>query len=144
MVPRMKHAPIAHHPLTETPYNKLFHAGSSAHGVPLYAVLGGGAPPCKAPTALRSAFNLYGGRCFYCRAIMPPHVSMQKMSLDHVVPRKQGGTSLLHNLVIACKDCNRAKAALPIGAFRQEASRAYLDALEAHIADAIRALSAGG
>ncbi|MFW6116553.1 MAG: pentapeptide repeat-containing protein [bacterium] len=34
----------------------------------------------------------------------------QTMEVDHVIPVSQGGTSMLHNLVTACRDCNRKKA----------------------------------
>jgi 5-methylcytosine-specific restriction endonuclease McrA len=42
------------------------------------------------------------GPCHYCGAPDARHV-------DHVIPRNQGGTHDLSNLVRACKDCNLAK-----------------------------------
>ena len=133
----MKHAIVAHHPLSETPYNKLLFFGPSAHGTPLYTVLGIAGGPASARIALKRAFEAYGGRCFYCTNRLNPRVP-DDLSLDHVVPLARGGTSLLHNVVLACKPCNRAKAADPIAEFMPLAGRAYFDALERHIADAVR------
>jgi hypothetical protein len=36
----MLHEIVAHHPIGETPYNKLIYVGASLHGTPLYRILG--------------------------------------------------------------------------------------------------------
>ena len=52
--------------------------------------------------------NLYardGARCQYCGR----HFSMKELTLDHVVPRVQGGEQSWENLVVACVRCNARK-----------------------------------
>lgn len=48
------------------------------------------------------------GRCEYCQM----HQSLQGATfhVEHIVPRSQGGTSQLDNLVWACPSCNLHKA----------------------------------
>ncbi|MGE0707051.1 MAG: HNH endonuclease [Planctomycetota bacterium] len=45
-------------------------------------------------------------RCQYCGERQSP----QDMSIDHVVPRCQGGVTSWENCVLACVDCNSRKA----------------------------------
>ncbi len=47
-----------------------------------------------------------GGRCQYCGAKVP----RPEMTLDHVVPRAQGGPTRWENIVLACFRCNQRKA----------------------------------
>lgn len=44
--------------------------------------------------------------CQYCGA----QPGREELSLDHVLPRAQGGVSTWENCVLACVDCNRRKA----------------------------------
>ena len=44
--------------------------------------------------------------CQYCGKIK----SSEELSLDHVVPRCQGGLTTWENIVVACTDCNSKKA----------------------------------
>jgi 5-methylcytosine-specific restriction endonuclease McrA len=46
---------------------------------------------------------LYGGRCYYCRAVAD--------TIDHRIPISRGGTNLPANLVPACRSCNSRKRA---------------------------------
>lgn len=48
-----------------------------------------------------------GFKCLYCGR-RPPQVTLE---VDHVHPRSQGGQDHPRNLVSACYDCNRGKAA---------------------------------
>jgi hypothetical protein len=130
---------VAHHPLRETPYNKLLYVGANAHGTPLYQVLGMNRSACSAPTALRSAFTRFGGECYYCGTVLKPQAKPSPVSLDHVVAKAGGGTNLLHNFVIACKQCNREKASQPIQSFNAAKARDFMTALERHIAESVRA-----
>lgn len=53
--------------------------------------------------------NLYirdQGQCQYCQR----KVSTHEFTYDHVIPRKQGGTTCWENIVVACVPCNRQKA----------------------------------
>jgi 5-methylcytosine-specific restriction endonuclease McrA len=137
----MQHVIVAHHPVCETPYNKLIYVGANAHGTPLYQVMGTSRTPCSAPVALRAAFVRYGGQCYYCKQRLKPQARPSPVSLDHVVAKAVGGTNLLHNFVIACKDCNKEKGLQPMGEFKPEAGIAYLAALERHIADSVRSVA---
>lgn len=50
-------------------------------------------------------FRRYGFACFYCGAKAPD----VELEVDHVVPRKHGGTDDPWNLVSACQPCNAGK-----------------------------------
>ncbi|MEZ4547506.1 MAG: HNH endonuclease [Thermodesulfobacteriota bacterium] len=43
--------------------------------------------------------------CQYCRK----KFSRVELTIDHVIPRSQGGKSVWHNVVCCCVDCNRKK-----------------------------------
>ncbi|MCZ7646949.1 MAG: HNH endonuclease [Planctomycetota bacterium] len=59
----------------------------------------------------KPAFSRYnvlrrdGYTCQYCGAHLPAH----KLTVDHVLPRAQGGCSVWANCVAACVPCNRRK-----------------------------------
>lgn len=50
-------------------------------------------------------FSNQNGRCFLCGKRM----SLDKFTIDHLVPKSRGGTNGLHNLVGAHKRCNGMK-----------------------------------
>jgi hypothetical protein len=55
--------------------------------------------------------SAYGPICAYCGRTIKPETA----TLDHVRPRKgQKAYDRLDNLVIACRDCNAAKADMPL------------------------------
>ena len=49
-------------------------------------------------------------QCQYCGRT-PPTVVLE---IDHVIPVSKGGDDLQENLITACQDCNRGKAARPL------------------------------
>lgn len=53
----------------------------------------------------RNIFARDANRCQYCGV----RCSTSDLTLDHVVPRSQGGTSTWENIVCACMDCNVKK-----------------------------------
>ncbi len=53
----------------------------------------------------RNIFARDGNRCQYCGK----RFATTELSLDHVVPKKLGGTSTWANLVCACTECNARK-----------------------------------
>jgi 5-methylcytosine-specific restriction endonuclease McrA len=53
----------------------------------------------------RNIFARDGYRCMYCRKRFP----LQQLSLDHVVPRSQGGATDWENIVTSCVRCNVKK-----------------------------------
>ena len=53
----------------------------------------------------RNVFARDGNQCQYCGK----HFPMSELSLDHVVPRSQGGVTSWENIVCACVACNVSK-----------------------------------
>jgi len=51
----------------------------------------------------RALFARDGWRCMYCGS------TTGRLTLDHVVPRSRGGTSVWENVVCSCHRCNRVK-----------------------------------
>jgi len=56
-------------------------------------------------------FNRDGFRCRYCGRGPEQSVFLEA---DHQIPRSAGGEDSMANLVTACADCNRGKAAKPL------------------------------
>lgn len=52
-----------------------------------------------------------GGRCWYCgkQCHLPPAPLMERMTIDHMVPFRKGGSHGVDNLVPACFSCNSVK-----------------------------------
>lgn len=50
-----------------------------------------------------------GNRCEYCR-LHQEHSPLAVLQIEHINPRKHGGTDVLENLALACIDCNLAKS----------------------------------
>jgi len=50
-------------------------------------------------------FRRDGGYCQYCGKSFPK----QELTIDHVVPKSRGGTSIWENVVCCCGKCNRKK-----------------------------------
>ena len=51
-----------------------------------------------------------GHRCEYCR-LTEAQSPVAKLQIEHIVPRKHGGTDDPGNLALACIDCNLHKGA---------------------------------
>ena len=47
--------------------------------------------------------RLQHGRCFYCRSFF---LGSGDLTIDHLVPRSQGGSDHPGNLVLCCSSCN--------------------------------------
>lgn len=56
----------------------------------------------KRKISRRALFARDGHRCVYCG-------STGRLTLDHVVPRSRGGTSVWENVVTSCAPCNHRK-----------------------------------
>lgn len=50
-----------------------------------------------------------GTHCFYCGVRFSEEVGCDR-TIDHRIPRSQGGTNQLVNMVFACRACNERKA----------------------------------
>lgn len=53
----------------------------------------------------RNIFSRDGNRCQYCGKRMPT----SELSLDHIIPRSQGGQATWTNIACCCTDCNVKK-----------------------------------
>lgn len=104
--------------------------------VPLYAVAGQQGGPWGAENALRKAFEVHGGSCFYCSTSL----SVGAVTVDHVEPHKLSGSDSIQNLVLACKPCNSAKSHVPIEAFNPKAGKAWLEALLQQVEERLKKL----
>lgn len=124
---------IAAHPIRGLPYDMLEFVCFDRQRVPLYKVKGTDGTATGAPEALRKAFARYGGKCFYCRRRFKPQPLSNDAHRDHVIPKKSGGSNLLHNLVIACAKCDSTKGCKPVHDFSAPSAQKYLSALNLHI-----------
>lgn len=59
----------------------------------------------KVSLSRQNIFKRDGNRCVYCG-------SRERLTVDHVVPRAQGGRTVWNNLVTACYKCNSQKGDL--------------------------------
>lgn len=62
-------------------------------------------PRLKLPCSRRGVLARDHETCQYC-GIQPGRASL---TLDHVIPRSQGGLTVWSNVVTACRECNRKK-----------------------------------
>jgi 5-methylcytosine-specific restriction endonuclease McrA len=67
--------------------------------------------PCgKVPFSKRNVFKRDRFTCQYCGR----QPGAEELTIDHVLPRSQGGETSWENCVLACVDCNRRKADLSL------------------------------
>lgn len=71
--------------------------------------------PGKTLSIREAVYERDGWRCAYCGARCA--TSPERLTLDHVVPRSQGGRGAPSNLVAACADCNHQRGDRPITAW---------------------------
>lgn len=133
---------VAAHPLQGPPYNAIKFVRLDGQGTPLYRV--GKNKEQGALKALKQAFELHGGHCFYCRVPMKPQPMSQDCTRDHVRPTSVGGQDFLHNLVLACGPCNRSKGGQGVVSFRVGAAEKYVKALDRHLVKCLKMLDADG
>lgn len=60
----------------------------------------------------RALIKRDGPQCFWCAV---PFSSRVLATLDHIIPRRKGGTDSLPNLVLACTPCNEYRSNPPLG-----------------------------
>ena len=68
-------------------------------------------PPCK--THRHTLCGQQEGHCAGCRI----HFRLRHRTVDHIVPRWQGGTDHLDHLQLQCHACNSRKGTIDPGAF---------------------------
>lgn len=64
-------------------------------------------------TAKESLLKQSGGNCIYCGH----ELTVSNMTIDHIIPKAEGGTDLESNLIACCKECNAKKADQALGVF---------------------------
>jgi 5-methylcytosine-specific restriction endonuclease McrA len=57
----------------------------------------------KAPSKKKRLYAQQKGKCHYCGNPVPYH----RITFDHIVRRRHGGTNHISNLVLACQPCNQ-------------------------------------
>lgn len=55
----------------------------------------------------RTVRQLAGGCCEFCRLAEGNDIT--KFQIDHIIPVKHGGDDVIHNLCLACLECNSYK-----------------------------------
>lgn len=60
-------------------------------------------------------FRRDGWRCVYCRR----RGTTRTLTMDHKIPRKDGGRATLDNLLTACRSCNQRKGVKPYDVFME-------------------------
>ncbi len=69
------------------------------------------------------------GRCFYCREYMTMEADQPNtVTIDHLIPRSQGGNGKAANLVGACQECNQDKADTDINEYADTLDQSALKA----------------
>lgn len=61
------------------------------------------------PATRRKVRERAGDRCEYCR-LRQEHAPLWRHQVEHIIPRKHGGSDDLANLAWACVRCNLGKA----------------------------------
>ena len=59
-------------------------------------------------------YRIYDGRCAYCGE----RIKYKDMQVDHIIPKRNGGTDSSNNLRPSCRLCNHYKRALDVETFR--------------------------
>lgn len=49
--------------------------------------------------------DLYGSCCWWCRQYIP----IDKLTIEHVLPKSRGGSNSFENLKLACFSCNNKR-----------------------------------
>jgi 5-methylcytosine-specific restriction endonuclease McrA len=58
------------------------------------------------------------GNCAYCGVFLNYH-KKNTLTIDHIIPQKNGGTHETENLICSCKSCNSSKGAKSLEEFRE-------------------------
>jgi len=84
------------------------HGVNSSLIIPINMTFVINASPDFKHTAKISRYMLYkrdNGRCSYCGK----EITQKESTIDHVIPKSQGGLNVWENIALSCKKCNCAK-----------------------------------
>lgn len=62
----------------------------------------------------QKVYDKYNGHCAYCGK----PITIKDMQVDHILPKRNGGTNDIDNLNASCRLCNHYKRANSIESFR--------------------------
>lgn len=65
-------------------------------------------------TKREQVWRKYNGHCAYCGH----EITLQEMQVDHIIPKRNGGSDDMNNLNPACRLCNQYKRANSLDIFR--------------------------
>lgn len=87
-------------------WDQIIRSPSMQMRVPKVVALNQYAPVNSAPKFCRRSIMLRDRfRCQYCGQ----RFTSEELTLDHVIPREKGGTTVWDNILSACVDCNTSK-----------------------------------
>jgi 5-methylcytosine-specific restriction endonuclease McrA len=72
--------------------------------------------PAPARSRLDGLIDRDGPHCVWCGA----EPWRRDLTMEHVLPRSRGGTTVDENLVVACRRCNKARRSKPVVAYLRE------------------------
>lgn len=73
----------------------------------------------------QKVYDKYSGHCAYCGKA----INIKDMQVDHILPKRNGGTDDIDNLNPSCRLCNHYKRAADIETFRNDLLGGLLDRL---------------
>lgn len=62
----------------------------------------------------QAVYEKWGGVCAYCGKV----IEFKDMQVDHLIPKRKGGTDDFDNLMPSCRRCNHYKSSLDLEQFR--------------------------
>lgn len=71
----------------------------------------------------------YNGHCAYCGK----EIEYKDMQVDHIIPKRLGGTNDLNNLNPACRRCNHYKRAYRLERYRDLIKKLYTKVRELYL-----------
>ena len=66
-------------------------------------------PHSSSKLTRKSLYKRDNFTCMYCGKCSPENISVENLTIDHVIPKSRGGLTRWDNVVIACGTCNQIK-----------------------------------
>jgi len=74
----------------------------------------------------KAVYEKFNGCCAYCGK----EIEFKDMQVDHIIPKRNGGTDDFDNLFPTCRRCNHYKRTLSIESFRRTIEEIPLKLME--------------